>query len=126
MTNSSPKPGRLLGRGTSGRSASEHCRDVQPDGGGFSASVRSERSGPASLVRVKVLGIARVGVAIDRVETLLPFFRDVLGLRVDIERPHFAKPLNGDGDIVELFGPHFRAPDGSVYDLCFDPARQPS
>jgi len=126
---------------------------------------------------MNVLGIAWVGVAIDQVDTLLPFFRDVLGLRPEIERPHFVKLLARNGDVVELFGrggkhppeqfaanqivagflvddivaarqelavagiellgdihdgtrayrwQHFRAPDGSVYELCFDPERVPS
>jgi hypothetical protein len=123
---------------------------------------------------MNVLGIAWVGVAIDDVDTLLPLFRDVLGLRVEITRAHFVKLQTEDGDIVELFGSggkqpheqfaanaivagflvedivaarqeladagieligdihegtsgyrwqHFRAPDGRVYEVCFDPTR---
>jgi catechol 2,3-dioxygenase-like lactoylglutathione lyase family enzyme len=123
---------------------------------------------------MNTLGIARVGVAVDEVDTLFLFFRDVLGLRVEIARAHFVKLVTDDGDIVELFGSggtqppeqfathavvagfmvedivaarkeladagidligdihdgtggyrwqHFRAPDGRVYELCFDPIR---
>lgn len=53
---------------------------------------------------MNVIGIAWIGVAVDRLETLLPFCRDVLGLRVEVERPSFVKLVTRDGDIVELFG----------------------
>ncbi len=52
---------------------------------------------------MNVIGIAWIGVAVDRLDTLLPFCRDVLGLRVEVERPSFVKLATRDGDIVELF-----------------------
>jgi predicted enzyme related to lactoylglutathione lyase len=53
---------------------------------------------------VRVLGISWVGVAVDDVETLRPFFRDVLGLHVAAEERAMVKLLTEDGDAVELFG----------------------
>ncbi len=54
--------------------------------------------------RVNVLGVSWVGVAVDQVETLVPFFRDVLGLKPAIEERAFAKLVMRDGDAVEVFG----------------------
>lgn len=53
---------------------------------------------------MKILAITWAGVQIDDVNTLLPFFRDVMGLRVLIDRPAFAVLDTPSGDAVELFG----------------------
>ena len=53
---------------------------------------------------MRVLGISWVGVAVADVETLRPFFRDVLGLDVVTEQRAMVKLVTEDGDAVELFG----------------------
>ena|SRR5438309_882291 len=53
---------------------------------------------------MNVLGISWAGVAVESVETVVPFFRDVLGLTLVIEEPAFSKLVSRDGDAVEVFG----------------------
>ena len=53
---------------------------------------------------MKILGITWLGVNVDDVSTLLPFFRDVMGLRVAEQRHQFVVLDAPNGDTVELFG----------------------
>ena len=53
---------------------------------------------------MKILAITWLGVNVEDVNTLLPFFRDVMGLKVTLERPAFVVLNAPNGDTVELFG----------------------
>ena len=53
---------------------------------------------------MKVLAISWLGVHVDDVSTLLPFFRDVMGLHVTEQRRQFVVFDAPNGDTVELFG----------------------
>jgi catechol 2,3-dioxygenase-like lactoylglutathione lyase family enzyme len=53
---------------------------------------------------VKVLGISWAGIAVDSIETMVPLFRDILGLTAVIQEPAFTKFVSRDGDAVEVFG----------------------
>jgi len=53
---------------------------------------------------VNVLGISWAGIAVDSIETVVPFFRDVLGLTAVLEEAAFTKLVSRNGDAVEVFG----------------------
>ena len=95
--------------------------------------------------------MAWVGTRTDNAEPTVAFFRDVLGLPLELDRPGFWMLKLPDGGKVEVFGPdspvnrhfttgpvveillepesddsgnawvHFRAPDGNIYELTQDP-----
>jgi catechol 2,3-dioxygenase-like lactoylglutathione lyase family enzyme len=95
--------------------------------------------------------LAWVGTRTDNAEPTVAFFRDVLRLPLELDRPGFWMLKLPDGGKVEVFGPdspvnrhfttgpvveillepesddsgnawvHFRAPDGNIYELTQDP-----
>jgi predicted enzyme related to lactoylglutathione lyase len=54
---------------------------------------------------MKALGLAWLGIPTERFEPTVAFFRDVLGLEVEILEEDFAKLRMPGGDAVEVFGP---------------------
>jgi catechol 2,3-dioxygenase-like lactoylglutathione lyase family enzyme len=54
---------------------------------------------------MEIIKLAWVGTRTDRPEPTVAFFRDVLGLRLDLEREDFWVLKLPDGSKVEVFGP---------------------
>lgn len=54
---------------------------------------------------MRSLGLAWLGIPTERFEPTVAFFRDVLGLEVEILEEDFAKLRLPGGDAVEVFGP---------------------
>ncbi len=54
---------------------------------------------------MKIIKLAWVGTRSERFEPTVAFFRDVLGLRAETQRPGFTLFKLPDGSKVEVFGP---------------------
>ena len=54
---------------------------------------------------MRVIKLAWVGTRTENAEPTVAFFRDVLGLRLELERPEFWTLQLPDGSKVEIFGP---------------------
>jgi len=96
---------------------------------------------------MRIIKLAWVGTRTDHAAPTVAFFRDVLGLRLELDRPGFWMLKLPDGSKVEVFGPdspvnrhfttgpvagflvddsgnawvHFRAPDNNIYEFTQDP-----
>jgi catechol 2,3-dioxygenase-like lactoylglutathione lyase family enzyme len=81
---------------------------------------------------MRIIKLAWVGTRTDNAEPTVAFFRDVLGLRLELDRPGFWMLKLPDGSKVEVFGPdseinrHFTT--GPVAGFLVDdvPPRRPS
>jgi catechol 2,3-dioxygenase-like lactoylglutathione lyase family enzyme len=54
---------------------------------------------------MRIIKLAWVGTRTDNAEPTVAFFRDVLGLRLELEQPGFWMLKLPDGSKVEVFGP---------------------
>lgn len=54
---------------------------------------------------MEVIKLAWVGTRTENAESTVAFFRDVLGLRLEVNQPDFWKMKLPDGGKVEVFGP---------------------
>ena len=54
---------------------------------------------------MRIIKLAWVGTRTDNAEATVAFFRDVLGLRLEVEQPGFWMLKLPDGSKVEVFGP---------------------
>lgn len=54
---------------------------------------------------MKALGLGWLGIPTERFDPTVAFFRDVMGLEVEILEEDFAKLRLPGGDVVEVFGP---------------------
>src|SRR5215203_1691259 len=54
---------------------------------------------------MRITKLAWVGTRTDNAEPTVAFFRDVLGLRLELEQPGFWMLKLPDGSKVEIFGP---------------------
>jgi catechol 2,3-dioxygenase-like lactoylglutathione lyase family enzyme len=54
---------------------------------------------------MRIIKLAWVGTRSDNAEPTVAFFRDVLGLRLELDRPGFWMLKLDDGSKVEVFGP---------------------
>ena len=54
---------------------------------------------------MQIIKLAWVGTRTDNAEPTVAFFREVLGLRLEVERPGFWMLKLPDGSKVEVFGP---------------------
>ena len=54
---------------------------------------------------MRVLGVVWVGTRTQDFDGTVAFFRDVLGLPIEIPGPEFAKGRMPDSSLVEIFGP---------------------
>jgi glyoxylase I family protein len=59
---------------------------------------------PRTSVRVEIIKLAWVGTRTDNFQPTADFFRDVLGLQIDLDRPGFQVLKLSDGSKVEIFG----------------------
>jgi catechol 2,3-dioxygenase-like lactoylglutathione lyase family enzyme len=55
---------------------------------------------------MQIIKLAWVGTRTDNAEATMAFFRDVLGLRLELEQPGFWMLKLPDGSKVEVFGRH--------------------
>ena len=98
---------------------------------------------------MRIIKLAWVGTRTDNAAPTVAFFRDVLGLRLELEHPGFWMLKLPDASKVEVYGAdspaeelraagveillepavddsgnawvHFRAPDGNIYEFTQDP-----
>jgi catechol 2,3-dioxygenase-like lactoylglutathione lyase family enzyme len=54
---------------------------------------------------MRIIKLAWVGTRTDNAEATVAFFRDVLGLRLELDQPEFWMLKLPDGSKVEVFGP---------------------